>query len=115
MKICRQYATEDKQEDLRKLGRLWSRELGNKGNELGLGIGLNLNGEPLTRKKLIHLWVNGDYMHLDDQASESLALMRGNPFIGMAELIFIAAMQNLAILLFNLDGRFIDPLLNEAK
>ena len=110
MKICLAHTPTDKQEDLRKLGKFWSKETGNSGVELGMGMGLNLNGKPLTRKELLHLWINGDLMHIDGDASEEIALMRGNPFIGLAELVYIGALQNLAILLFNLDERFIQPL-----
>lgn len=111
MKICLAHTPPDHQDDLRKLGKFWSKETGNSGVELGMGMGLNLNGKPLTRKQLLHLWINGDLMHIDGDASEEIALMRGNPFIGIAELVYIGALQNLAILLFNLDERFIQPLI----
>jgi hypothetical protein len=111
MKICINHTASDQQDDLRKLGKYWSKETGNSGVELGMGMGLNLNGKSLTRKELLHLWINGDLMHIDADASEDIALMRGNPFIGLAELVYIGALQNLAILLFNLDERFIQPLI----
>lgn len=111
MKVCLEHSPSEQRDDLRKLGKFWSKETGNSGIELGMGMGLTLNDKPLTRKELLHLWINGDLMHIDGDASEDIALMRGNPFIGLAELVYIGALQNLAILLFNLDEHFIKPLI----
>jgi hypothetical protein len=96
------------QDELSAFHKRWKTVWGDRGRD-NFGTVYDFNGVELTRKKIVDLWMNGEYMHIDDEKSELVQLLRNTPMLASIELEFIVVLQELAKLLFWLDEKYIMP------
>lgn len=95
-------------EKLDKFYKVWRMRSGDKpSGRAPIGISLNLNGEDLTLKKQIDLWMNGELFHTDTEKASVLAEMSFSSFKSTSWMIFVSTIQELAKLLIYFRNNFI--------
>lgn len=99
--------TIDKQK-LDKFYEEWRRSTGDKRTKSApLGIALNMNGEDLTLRQQIDLWMNGDLFHIANEKSQKMSDMYFKSFRAVSWLTFVSTLQHLAQLLFYFYKQFL--------
>lgn len=105
------YLREQPEIDLEKLNKfykIWRNYAGLRPSKTAtMGYALNIDGEYLTLKKQIDLWMNGELFHLDDQKADMLERMAFSSFRDQSWLIFVNTLQHLCGLLIYFDRNFL--------
>ncbi|MCA9335356.1 hypothetical protein KC967_00435 [Candidatus Saccharibacteria bacterium] len=95
-------------EKLDKFYRIWREYAGLRSSKTAaMGHALNMDGEDLTLKMQIDLWMNGELFHLDDQKIDKLERMTFSSFRDQSWMIFVNALQHLSGLLIYFDRNFL--------
>jgi hypothetical protein len=105
------YLREQPETDLEKLNKfykIWREHAGLRPSKTAaMGHALNMDGEDLTLKMQIDLWMNGELFHLDDQKTDKLERMTFSSFRDQSWVIFVNAIQHLGGLLLYFDHNFL--------
>lgn len=111
MGVLVKYLREQPDTDIEKLDefyKIWREQAGLRPTKMApMGIALNMDGEDLTLKMQIDLWMNGELFHLDDQKTDKLERMKFSSFRDQSWMVFVNALQRLSSLLFYFNRNFL--------
>lgn len=98
-------------ERLKEYRKIWHKLAELQGNESLQSIELILNEEKWSSYTLLDYMFNGDIMHTEKAKAAKLDLLRDTPMFQVAEMMMIGTLQDMANVLFAIDGEFIVQLL----